>query len=58
MIIAELFMEIGGGRVISKMTGHDVVEVNVKGLTTDESLRVMRCIMAALDDEFRRSDDE
>ena len=54
MIIGDLFMEVGGGRVISKVLGSDVVEVNVKDMGTEESLRIMRCIVEALDKEFTR----
>ena len=46
------FNEAKGGRIISTMTGANVVTVEVGNLTTDEAARAMSAVLAALEAAF------
>lgn len=46
------FKEAKGGRIISTMTGANVVTVEVGNLTTDEAARAMAAVLTALEAAF------
>lgn len=46
------FKETTGGRIISTMTGSNVVTVEVGNLTADEAARAMDAVLTALEAAF------
>lgn len=46
------FKETAGGRIISTMTGANVVTVEVGNLTADEAVRAMDAVLTALEAAF------
>ena len=48
------FSEAPGGRIISMITGTHVATIEVDNLTTDEAVRAMAVVLAALEAEFLR----
>lgn len=49
-----MFMEVAGGRIISRTTGQEVLRVDVDALMVDEARKVINAILPALEEAFSR----